>query len=368
MVDTPSSAVRTAVYENARLRAAQTASRLIALTIGGAAALCAFVAILFALNFAFSLAASWGEAVKLGAVALGVVLGLTGLPVASALLVQRHAKDEQVAMGLWVSALIVTGVCTLAFVIRMPGVSAAHPATGRTASGMHSEIARLEHRVSDDIWYYSNGCQAPQDRYQRRECADVNAARRQSAWASAPDLSPSAILPATATSDNFARRLFVAMFGLAALAGAGWLGRLSILAQSEAWRLETGEIGQETNAPALPEPAVDVTAALTPADVFSMWANARLTPTPGGKVTGADAYADYVETCRMNGIEPMASGKFGSLLTARATASEGAVIKSKIGGINTYTGWELPKTLQDGHAEVRNGHTPAATFTGAHVP
>ena len=100
MVDNPSpSAVTTALYENARLRAAQTASRLIALTIGGAAALCAFVAILFSLNFAFSLAASWSEAVKLGAIALGVVLGLTGLPVASALLTMRHAKDEQVAMG-----------------------------------------------------------------------------------------------------------------------------------------------------------------------------------------------------------------------------------------------------------------------------
>jgi hypothetical protein len=94
---------------------------------------------------------------------------------------------------------------------------------------------------------------------------------------------------------------------------------------------------------------------MTPADAFSMWANGRLLPVPGGEVTGSQAYRDYEETCRLNGIEPMSAGKFGTLLTARAANSDGQVVKLKTGGTMTYRGWQLPGLLEDATADQIGG-------------
>lgn len=336
--------------DEAQYRSARLASRVIGGTLGIAAIILTGVAMLWSLNFAVSLAASWGEAAKLALIAIGATLALAGLPVASALLSRSYPSEAQKAMMLWLYAMGIAAIGMSVFVLTLS--PADHPTTAMTISRTvtQADIGRLENHVREDVWYYSSGCQAPQDGFQRRHCRDVIEARQAYASGSnvASDWSPRSVLPITADAgDGPGRKLLVLLLGLLAIAGAGLLGRLAVLATAESYRLGSGEASPLPVAPPPAHPAIESAAALTPADAFSLWANGRLMPVAGGELTGHAAYGDYAETCRINGIEPMAPGKFGTMLTARAAASDGHVLKQKSNGVMVYRGWELPGILED---------------------
>lgn len=329
----------------AQHRSARFGSRIIANTLGLAAVILAGVALLWSLNLAVSLAVSWGEALKLSLVAIGVTGALVGLPIAAAILARSYPKESDIAMKLWAGALTIAVFGMLLFVIQLERTGKNRAQTAQSEVPRQSAIARAEARVREDVWYYSNGCSAPQDGFQRRHCREVIEARRGGrSW----DFSPRAILPiGGGSSDGPVRRLLVLFLGLGAVIGAGLLGRLAVLATAESYRLGEGMASPEPG-PSTPTIAdMSGTAALTPADAFSLWANGRLIPVAGGEVTGNEAYEDYVETCRLNGIEPMASTKFGTLLTTRAAASDGRVVKMKSGGKMVYRGWQLPGLLEE---------------------
>ena len=135
------------------------------------------------------------------------------------------------------------------------------------------------------------------------------------------------------------RRLFVLILSLAAVAGAGLLGRLGVLASAESYRLAEGTASAETAPGALAVPvASDAGMALTPLQVFDMWFAGRVRADSAGKLSASAAFADYEGACQLNGLPPMSAKKFGDLLTARAEASGGRIGKVKSAGTIFYTG------------------------------
>lgn len=93
-----------------------------------------------------------------------------------------------------------------------------------------------------------------------------------------------------------------------------------------------------------PVPSVtelDTLSAVKPEDIFGLWASASLHPDATSEFTGSDAYEHYSRDCAVNGVQPLSSQKFGDLLTKRADASGGAIIKLKSGGKMMYRGWRL---------------------------
>jgi hypothetical protein len=338
--------------DEAQYRSARLGSQVIGITLGSAAISLTAVALLWSLNFAVSLAVSWGEVLKLSLIAVGSTMALAGLPVASALLQRSYPIEARWAMLLWGWAMAIAAISMMVFAITLTSEADGTAAISHQPAITQSDVFRLENRVQDDVWYYSNGCRNPQDGYQSRHCRDVIEARQAMAsGGSSGDWSPRSVLPLTANAGNgVGRSLLVVLLGLLAIAGAGLLGRLAVLATAETYRLGTGEASAISPPPAQIEqaPMLEGAGALTPADAFSMWACGRLMSVQGREVTGSAAYDDYSETCRLNGIEPMAAGKFGTLLTARAAATDGRVIKTKTNGVMVYRGWELPDLITIG--------------------
>ena len=336
--------------DEAQYRSARLGNRVIGLFLGVPAAALALVACLWALNFAVSLASSWGEAVKLGLIAVAITLAVTGLPVAAAMLSRSYPGEARNAMRLWLAALGFTVLGMVAFVAQLEPqdrkLTAPDYAAIRNAAG-----------VSDVVWRYSDRCRAPENDTQAARCD----AYRQAALTAVPaDWSPRTLFAISkATDDGPLRRVMVLALGLMAVIGAGLIGRLGVLASSESYRLGSGE--------ASPVPSGIAPLAISAggeqfepqSDLFEPWAELNLKEAPGAAVQVTPAYEDYAKICRLNFQEPMGAKQFAQCLQARAMASRGRIAKRKINGVMCYQGWQLASEVISG-LQVVGSKTPVA--------
>lgn len=326
--------------DEAQHRSARLGSRVIGATLGVAAIALTLVACAWALNFAASLAASWGETVKLGSVALALTLALTGLPVASAMLSRSYPVEARRAMQFWLTVLTIAAGSMIVFVAQLAPQD-------RAAPELDNRAARIEAGVSDIIWRYSKHCKEPENEGQRDVCMAFESAMQH---AEAPgDWSPRNLFAITPSAgDGPMRRVLVLAMGVLAIIGAALLGRIAVLSMSESYRLGYGQ-ASALPANAVPQLGAEVSAggagAMTPADIFSLWANSRLVPAQGKAVQSQLAYEDYAQTCRMNFVEPLTLTKFGTLMTSRAEASAGRITKEKSQGLILYRGWALASDM-----------------------
>ncbi len=293
-----------------------------------------------ALLYSTSLSSGWWEAIRFGLVATAVTLAMTGLPIGAATMASAYPNEARALMRVWFAAL--------GFAVVAMGISVYQIGPQEVKAEAPNELrTRRQFGLHDFIWLDSDKCRSPQGEVQVRACNGFNAAMQPSG-----DWRPKELFAiATTVPDGPFRRVAVAAFGFLSIICAGFLGRWYVMSASQSHRVSQGEI------PALGgglqkamESSGDIpegVAALTPADVFSLWANNRLMPASGRSVQGGPAYDDYADTCRMNGVEPMSLTKFGTMLTALAAASNGRVIKEKSGGKIQYKGWLLAKDLQE---------------------
>lgn len=300
--------------------AAELGVTLIRALIGGAAALLGIVATLWLLGLAFALSATLAEALKLGLIAVAASASLAGLPVAAALLSRNYASEAAITMRGWATVVALAAVAAVYFTLTL-----SPPASTSAASALRS--------MPKAVWVHSDQCRQPENTYQEELCTQW----RQGA---APAVS---LLPFGAeAADNPLRRIMVAFLNIAALAGAGWLGRIYVLASAEAKTLETSEaqviISSAAAAGSLPEMAETQ---LTPLEIFNMWYNGRVRTEASGRLPAKQAYEDYQAACAMNGYPSLSQQKFGQLLTSKAENSGGRVGKIKTGGNLFYTGVAL---------------------------
>jgi hypothetical protein len=129
----------------------------------------------------------------------------------------------------------------------------------------------------------------------------------------------------------------VAILNVIALAGAGLLGRLYVLATAEAVRLPNGEASPMPG-PVIPGAAGAGDVPLTAAQIFDAWYSGRLKEDAAGRLSAKGAYEDYRSACAINSYPPMSQTAFGSMIGAKAAASGGRISRLKTGGNIVYVG------------------------------
>lgn len=294
--------------------AAELGVTVIRALIGGAAVLLGIVATLWLLSLAFALSATLGEAFKLGLIAMAASASLAGLPIAGALLSRNYANEASITMRGWAAVVVIAAFAAIYFTLSL---------TPLAESG--ASALRYMPRA---VWTHSGKCRRPENDYQEELCAE---------WrhATAPAVS---LLPfGGEAADNPLRRILVALLNIAALAGAGWLGRIYVLASAEAKNLPTSEAQPApAGGPAVPVQMTDVP--LAPIDTFNAWFAGSVRHDPAGMLSATEAYERYRMTCQQNGFPALTSRKFGVTMTAKAEASGGQIRKVKTNGTHFYQG------------------------------
>lgn len=326
-------------------RATRRGERWMMLFLGRPTIALALVVVGLSTVLAVSLASGWWETGILVITLDALAVILTGLPIAAALMSRSYQADTRLAMRVWWALIGVSTLAIIAFVLQLSPQD-------RTIYGPSEQAERLRAGVTDTIWYYSRHCRAPENDTQWEECNPFLTAMQNSPVSA--DWSPQKLLSvASSMPDGPYRQAMVLCLLLLAIIGAGQCGRWYILGSSESYRLGSGEASAlpsgQLETPLQPSEAF---AALTPAEMFGLWANSRLAPVQGESVEGGLAHLDYAHVCRLNGVEPLNPTKFGNMMTARAASSQGRVIKEKTGGKIRYRGWRLaldPKPNGAGH-------------------
>ncbi len=348
--DSVTSPEREAAYSSARL-----GSRVVAGTLGGAAALLTLVALLFNLDFASDLAQTWGELLKLGALATAVTLALAGAPLAAALMSRTYPVEAKQALTLWRVVLVLFAVGGAFF------VATAETPAQRSAARASARAAELRQEFADRggaewaTWKASGNCEKPQTPQQRTDCAAIPKERaqqfaelqsiergewRDSGWTPRSIIGSSKFAGLGGT--DMMRRLFVLAISVAAVAGAGVLGRLAVLASAESYRLAEGTASPVPTASDLAALAAETaTTALAPGHMFDVWFQAHLRHDPSGRLAVAAAYDDYVRACALNDLPPVSSEKFRDLLAWKADTSGGRIRQETTVDGSFYTGLAL---------------------------
>jgi hypothetical protein len=341
---------REAAYRSARL-----GSRVVAGTLGGAAALLTLVALLFALDFASDLAETWGELLKLAGLAIAVTLALAGAPLAAALMSRTYPAEAKQALMFWRAALALTAIGGALF------VATAETPAQRSAARASARAAELRQEFADrgggewDIWKASGNCEKPQSPQQQTACAAIPKQRaqqfaelqsiergewRDSSW------TPRAIVGdgqfAGLGGTNAVRGLLTLAVFVAAVAGAGILGRLAVLASAESYRLVEGAASPIPTASG-PLASIAETSAIapTPAHMFDLWFQAHVRHDPSGRLAVTSAFDDYVRACTLNDLPPANPEKFRDLLAWKADTSGGRIRQENSGNDVSYEGLAL---------------------------
>ena len=343
---------------DAAYRSAWLGSRVVAGTFGGAAALLTLVALLFALDFASDLAETWGELIRLGALAAAITLALTGAPLAAALMSRTYPAEAKQAAAFWRVALALTAIGGALFVAtaETPAQRSAARASARAAE-LRKEFARSGAEWA--TWTASGGCEKPNTPQQRTDCAAISNERarqfaelqsiergewRDNGW------TPRSVIgdgqfAGLGGKDTF-RRLLALAISIAAVAGAGILGRLAVLAAAESYRLAEGTASRVTMGSGLPATVVLTPAnALTPGHIFDLWLQSHVRFHPSGQLALTSAYEDYVQACTLNDWPAANLEKFGDLLAWKADTSGGRIRREN--GGRSYTGLALAATHKD---------------------
>ena len=168
------------------------------------------------------------------------------------------------------------------------------------------------------------------------------------------DWSPSATLGISGIGDGLLRRALVLFLNLAAVMGAGILGRWAVLATSESDRLGEGMASSLPSMPHMPAaPASSAGPVVMQQDAFSMWASGRLIQESGATVRADALLADFQETCRLNNLPLQTSNWFFNKMADLAQSSGGRIVKYKSDTMH-FRGVRLPSS-GDMNAGVANG-------------
>jgi hypothetical protein len=155
------------------------------------------------------------------------------------------------------------------------------------------------------------------------------------------DWSPSTVLGVDSLVTGAARQGMVLFLMLVAVGGSGILSRWATLATAESYRLGEGMASAAPQAPVAAGPVHAGTGATMSAiDVWNMWFTARIRYSAEARIAAAAIYADYEQSCRMNGYPALSAKVFGGLLTAKAEGSGGRISKLRSNG-NFYVGITL---------------------------
>jgi hypothetical protein len=286
-------------------RSVRLGSRVVAGTLGAAAALLTLVALLFTLDFASDLAETWGELLRLGALAIGITLALAGAPLAAALMSRTYPVEAKRALTFWRAGLALAVIGGALF------VATAETPAQLSAARASARAAELRQEFADRggaewaTWTASGNCEKPQTPQQRTDCAAIPKERtrqfaelqsiergewRGSGW------TPRSIIgdgqfAGLGNKDTF-RRLLALAISVVAVAGAGILGRIAVLAAAESYRLAEGTASPVTTQPGLP-----ATVLQSPTNALALQANdqsrsARLQTLQRGIVHLVEAAAD----------------------------------------------------------------------------
>jgi len=349
----------TSPERDAAHRSARLGSRVVAGTLGGAAALLTLVALLFTLDFASDLAETWGELLRLGALATAITLALAGAPLAAALMSRTYPVEAKQALTFWRAALALTGIGGALF------VATAETPAQRSAARASARAAELRQEFADRggaeraIWMASGNCEKPQTPQQRTDCAAIPKERarqfaelqsiergewRDSSW------TPRSVIgdgqfAGLGGKDTF-RRLLALAISVAAVAGAGILGRLAVLASAESYRLAEGTASPVAAGFGSPATVVQTpTSAFAPRHIFDLWFQAHVRHDPSGKLALTSAYEDYVQACTLNDWPATNLEKFRDLLAWKADISGGRIRQENSG--SSYTGLALAADHRD---------------------
>jgi hypothetical protein len=273
--------------DEAQFRSARLGSYVVGWLLGMPAVICLAVAGVYNLWWAFSIGGSPLEQLMLCLISLAMTGVIGGLPVASVMLAATYPAGARQCWPIWTGALYVSAFSAFYFVCTrdwaLPGASEPSTSIG---------------------------------------------------WISAGYL-----------DERQMRALATLIFCLMALAGGGLLLRLAVLASAESWRLGAGQARWSTAAvPTVQAELVQPLAGVTsrdPEEIWDLWARCRLKHLSGKHVQGEVGYRDYAESCRQAGLEPLSMTKWGSLMTKRAEATGGQVVKGKVNGVICYKGWVL---------------------------
>lgn len=288
-------------------------SRVIGITLGGAAIVLGAVSAVWLMTFAATLARDLGEGFRLVLVALAVAAILGGLPIAAAVLARNYPREGDAAMKAW-RFTAVAAALAVCLVTLLPA-----------KSGRPNASDRRPTFIPNIVWEYSDHCRNPENAYQAGICADFGD-RGPAATASSGERIPGG-------------RILAALIGIGALAGAGQIGRMAVLAMSESQRLVGGQ-AQALDVPDNPDvrPVMMPDVPLTPLQIFDMWFNGRVRVDPQGKLPATVAFDDYKAACQMNGYAALSQTKFGDLMGSKASNSGGRITKTKSNGTMVYNG------------------------------
>jgi hypothetical protein len=294
---------------------AELGAHTIGRTVGLASILLGAGVAIWLVVSAGSIGATPGDKAVAILVAVGLALAVVGLPLVHATTSRNYPHEARLVLVAW---CIAAGVAAIGVIY---AATLSGPPKSRIESARVIE-QRERYGISEAMWRHSGRCTAPENTWQAERCDRYSRATK--SWFDSR--------PATTGGT-----VILALLGLVAVAGCGWIARFAMLGIAEAVRLPNSEASPSTGGAAAGMMPDAAGAILTPQAVFDSWFNGRIVYDPAGRLSASAAYEDYAQTCRMNAQPPLSSKKFGDLLTSRASASGGRIGKIKSGG-QFYTG------------------------------
>ena len=110
-------------------------------------------------SFAASLAVTWGEVLKLCAVATGLVAAMVGLPVASAMMSRSYPQESRWAVRAWLVALLAVSAAAMVFTWRLETPGEKGGGTRLVTAPLASPAVRSLYMTAE-LWKGTNGCTA----------------------------------------------------------------------------------------------------------------------------------------------------------------------------------------------------------------
>lgn len=311
------------------------------------------VSALFMVDLASDLARTWGEVVRLSAIALALAISSTTLLAVSGLLENSRPDEAARIIWWWKRALFMLAAAVVYFVA---DTRSAEIDTSR-AQELRAALATLDSPAEWDAWNATSGCSRPGERW-RSMCSTIQT-RRDAQWAEIQAIesgkagySPKALINTgriagamtwveAATGfpmGEVVRRLLAGVLALVGLVAAGALARIGALGYEEAQRQADGA--------SVPVPVAGASAMsrggpalTTPQGTADLWFAGRVIEDAEGTMNPTDAYADYAATCEENAQPAMPPQSFYNWLTAKS--KNAPVQKAKSNGNVLYRGWVL---------------------------
>lgn len=326
--------------KNAKMRAA-----LMKWGCGVPACMFTAVSALFMLDLASDLATTWGEVVKLSAIALGISVSSTAL-LATAGFFEDTRPDEAAAVRrAWRYGVGVLAAGAVFFVARSG--PPADPVQSPRAHELRAELTRPLPPIEWEAWSASKNCETPAA-HLRSTCATIRT-RRAEQWAEVQRIesgtgawSPAALINSgyLAGMSEVVRKIIIACMALITMVAGAHLMRWAVLGYVDAYR--------EADGASAPIPATSgaisrggPAALSSPIATADLWFQGRVIEDADGIMNPTDAFLDYERACQENGVPAMPSGQFYNWLTAKSKAFAPRVTKGKTAGAIVYRGWAL---------------------------